>query len=521
MDLGRRGAPAALTRYPRGVSRTGSSPARRAVSRGVVAAGHPVSAQAGARVLRMGGNAVDAAVGAMLASFVAEPLLTSLGAGGYLLVAGPDTEPVLLDFFVEAPGRGADPAGRADLVPVVVDFGGALQVFHIGASSCGAYGTPHGAAEAIRRFGSMPLEELTGHAAGLARTGVEVNAQQAFVFEILAPIVASGVECRRTFMPDDRPLRAGETYRLPELAEALDRLGADGPEPFYTGDIAAAICDWVGERGGLLTRSDLAAYETIAREPLAVRYRGCRLLTNPPPNAGGPLLAIAMAQLDRLDGPPEPLELVRAMETAQATRTPAFLDGLADPGFADAFLAARLGSTTHVSVLDADGLGCSVTCSNGEGSAIVVPQTGVHVNNMMGEEDLSPLGFHSYPPGRRLPSMMSPTMLLRDGRPELVLGSAGSNRIRSALLQVIVNVLDHGMEAEAAVRAPRLHFEAGVVYAEPGIDLAAIEAAGHEVVRFGELNLFFGGANVVERAPRSGALLGAGDPRRGGAAVCA
>ena len=208
------------------------------------------------------------------------------------------------------------------------------------------------------------------------------------------------------------------------------------------------------------------------------------------------------------------------MQRAQAERTPAFLSGLAEPGFAGRFMASRLGTTTHISVLDADGWACSVTCTNGEGSGIVVPGAGVHVNNMMGEQDLSPLGFFSHPPGRRLPSMMAPTVVLgTDGGPELALGSAGSNRIRSALLQVIVNVVDHGLDAAPAVDAPRLHFEDGVVYAEPGIDTAALEARDVTVERFRDRNLFFGGCQAVERHPATGALDGAGDPRRGGAVV--
>ena len=166
------------------------------------------------------------------------------------------------------------------------------------------------------------------------------------------------------------------------------------------------------------------------------------------------------------------------MEAAQSERTPAFLDGLAEPGFLERFMASRLGSTTHISVLDDAGWACAITCTNGEGSGLVVPGTGVHVNNMMGEQDLSPLGYFTHPPGRRLPSMMAPTVVLSGGRPELVLGSAGSNRIRSALLQVIVNVLDRGMDARAAVEAPRLHWEDGSVYTEPGIDHAALEGAG-------------------------------------------
>jgi gamma-glutamyltranspeptidase / glutathione hydrolase len=171
-------------------------------------------------------------------------------------------------------------------------------------------------------------------------------------------------------------------------------------------------------------------------------------------------------------------------------------------------------------VMDTDGWACSVTCTNGEGSGMLVPGTGVHVNNIMGEQDLSPLGFFTHEPGRRLPSMVAPTIVLgSDGAPEIALGSAGSNRIRSALLQVIVNVLDRGMDAEQAVCAPRVHFEDGVVYAEPGIEGAELEAGGHTIAWFRDRNLFFGGCQAVERDPATGLLDGAGDPRRGGAVV--
>jgi gamma-glutamyltranspeptidase/glutathione hydrolase len=194
------------------------------------------------------------------------------------------------------------------------------------------------------------------------------------------------------------------------------------------------------------------------------------------------------------------------------------MDGLADPGFLQSFMSSRLGSTTHISVIDSDGMACAVTCTNGEGSGVVVPGTGLHINNVMGEEDLNPLGFHLHPAGRRMPSMMAPSVVLREGEVELVLGSAGSNRIRSALLQTIVGVVDRGLGAEQAVQAPRLHFEDGVVYAEPGIDLDGIDPE-LQAVRFGALNLFFGGVQAALR--RDGAVTGAGDPRRGGAAVLA
>jgi gamma-glutamyltranspeptidase/glutathione hydrolase len=478
--------------------------------RGIVAAGHPLTAEAGAGVLRAGGNAVDAALAALLASWMTEPLLTGLGAGGYMLVAPPGGEPVLLDFMVEAPGRGADPARRAPLGAVTVDFGDAVQAFHIGASSAGVYGAPAGVAAAADRFGSMPLADLAAPAIALARGGVKVNRQQAYLWELLQPIVVATPEARARYCPAGRVPREGDMLRDPELADAIARLAADGAGPFYSGDVGAAVSDWVTERGGSLTRADLEAYATVPREPVRVAYRGRAVLTNPPPSAGGILIAYALALLERTAGPPDVPALVAAMEAAQAERTEEFLDGLTAPGFLERFMASRLGSTTHVSVLDADGWACAVTTTNGEGSGVVVPGTGVHLNNMMGEQDLSPAGWFTHPPGRRLPSMMAPTIVLESGEPELVLGSAGSNRIRSAILQVIVNVLDRGMDAQAAVDAPRVHFEDGIVYAEPGVDTAGLDA---RVAWFRERNLFFGGCQAVARSG------GGGDPRRGGAVV--
>jgi gamma-glutamyltranspeptidase / glutathione hydrolase len=483
--------------------------------KGVVAAGHPLTAQAGAQVLRAGGNAVDAAVAAMLTSFVAEPLLTGLGAGGYMLVAGGGQEPTLLDFFVQAPSRLGD-GSEAELHGVDVSFGDAAQVFHIGPASCGVYGAPAGVCEAVRRWGTLPLAQLAAPAAALAREGVVLNAGQAYVAEILAALLTSTPECAALWAPGGRILREGELLRNPELGDALELLAHDGAEPFYRGEIAAAVCEWLRSRGGSLTQEDLAGYGAVEREPVQLDYRDRQLLTNPPPSAGGTLLAYALALLDRAPAPPSLRGVVEAMAAAQAERTAEFVDGLDHDGFLERFLSSRLGATTHISVIDADGRACSATCTNGEGSGVVVPGTGIHLNNVMGEEDLNPLGFHLYPPGRRMPSMMAPSIVMRDGEVELVLGSAGSNRIRSALLQTIVAVVDRGMPVAEAVCAPRVHFEDGIVFAEPGIELEEL-GADTQLVRFGALNLFFGGVQAAQR--RDGELSGAGDPRRGGVAV--
>ncbi|HYY73589.1 MAG TPA: gamma-glutamyltransferase, partial [Solirubrobacterales bacterium] len=302
-------------------------------------------------------------------------------------------------------------------------------------------------------------------------------------------------------------------------------------------------------RGGTLGFADLAAYEPVARAPVRARFRGREVLTNPPPSSGGILIAFCLDLLERL-GAPGVDELVGAMEAAQAERTDEFLDGLYEEGFAERFLssprldaaAARLGerlqaegasarkpgdalgSTTHITAVDGEGRCASITCSNGTGSGLLVPGTGIHVNNMLGEEDLNPLGFHRHPPGRRMPSMMSPTVILRDGELEAGLGSGGSNRIRSAILQTILRLVVDGMDVADAVVAPRLHFEAGIVQAEPGIDeegLRSLEARGLGVARWRELNLFFGGVHAVSRDPPTGALRGGGDPRRGGAVAVA
>ncbi|MEA2214961.1 MAG: gamma-glutamyltranspeptidase / glutathione hydrolase [Solirubrobacteraceae bacterium] len=486
-------------------------------SRGVVAAGHPLTARAGAQVLREGGNAVDAAIAAMLTSFVTEALLTGLGAGGYMLVAGAGQAPVLLDFFVQAPTRRGD-GSEADLLAVDVSFGDAAQVFHIGPASCGVYGTPAGICAAAARWGTVPLSRLAEPAARMARDGVPLNAAQAYVAEILSDLLVSTPECAALWAPHGAVLREGETMRNPDLADALERFGRDGAEPFYRGETATAVCDWLAERGGSLSPSDLVGYQAVARDPVRIGYRDREILTNPPPSAGGILLAYSLGLLDREPPPPSLQGIIGAMAAAQSERGAEFLDGLAEERFLEGFLSSRLGSTTHIAVIDGSGMACSTTATNGEGSGVVVPGTGIHLNNVMGEQDLNPLGFHLHPPGRRMPSMMAPSIALRDGEVELVLGSAGSNRIRSALLQTIIGVVDHGLGVDEAVRAPRVHLEDGTVYAEPGIDLTAL---GGEMptVSFSALNLFFGGVQAALR--RDGVLTGAGDPRRGGAAELA
>jgi gamma-glutamyltranspeptidase/glutathione hydrolase len=501
--------------------------------KGVVAAGHPLSAEAGAEVLRGGGNAVDAAIAAVLASFAVESPLTGFGAGGYMLVhregRGGGAEISLIDFFVAAPGLDAVER-RADLVGVPVHFDAETsQTFFVGPASCGVPGAAAGLVRALDRFGTMPLADLAGPAIGLARDGAAVNAQQAYLLEILAPIHERLPGTRELYAPAGQRLGEGQVFRFPELAEALERFAAEGAEPFYRGEVAAALSDFVVANGGTLGRGDLAAYEAIERRPISADFRGAEVFTNPPPSSGGILLAYSLGLLERLGPSSGPEQLVVALAAANDRRSLAFAEALHEEGMEASFLdregldaaaADLLGSTTHVSVLDESGTCASVTCSNGSGSGVLVPGTGVILNNMLGEEDLNPHGFHKIAPGRRVSSMMAPTIVLRDGEIVLALGSAGSNRIRSAILQTVVRVVEQGLPVDAAVGSPRLHFEQGVVQAEPGLDeeaLRRLEAAGTAIARWPSINLFFGGVQAVARDPRTGELSGGGDPRRGGA----
>ncbi len=507
-----------------------------------------MTAEAGAQVLREGGNAFDAAVCAALTSFTAESPLTSLGAGGFALVHLAGGGDHLLDFFVEAGGRGLATTDRGELEAVEIRFDETPQVFNVGPASCGVPGTAAGLWEVARRFGTMPFGELAAPAVRHAREGVRVTPEQAYMFTLLEPILCRYPETAQLYAPEGCLLTAGDVFRFPDLGDALEAIAQEGPGYLYGGELGERICAWLCARGGLLSSADFAEYSVIERQPVEVAYRDRRVLTNAPPSSGGVLIAYALELLQRWGDPP-PLDdpnglalLAEVMAEASRARAGDFHERLHEEGFAQSFLGGPhvaeaaerivsglashaggpLGSTTHISVLDAAGNAASVTCSNGSGSGVLAPGTGVHLNNMLGEEDLNPRGFHLHESGTRVTSMMAPTLVLRDGEIELAVGSAGSNRLRSAILQVIRYVVDYEMDAAAAVRMGRMHYEAGTVHVEPGFSDAAIdelERRGYRVVRWKGLNLFFGGTQAARRDPVTGALAGGGDPRRGGVAV--
>jgi gamma-glutamyltranspeptidase/glutathione hydrolase len=335
----------------------------------------------------------------------------------------------------------------------------------------------------------VPWAELIAPAVTLAREGVVLNEAQAYLHEILDPLLRYSREGDALFGPG-RPLLAGERFVPAELAGTLERLGAEGPDYLYRGELAERIAAHVP-----VTLDDLARYEVIEREPLAVPYRGGELRTNPPPSNGGRLLAAGLETLG--EAAATPLAIVRAMEAQDALRN-----------------AQAVGGTTHISAVDGHGDAASLSCSLGSSGGVVVPGTGMQLNNMLGETHLA----GEVRPGERVRSLMTPSLLLREGVPRLVVGSAGSTRLHGAILQVVANVAARGLGVEEAVRAPRIHFENGVAHCEDPAAADELEAEGYPVVRWRQQNLFFGGVSAVE-IREDGSLAGAGDPRRGGAAV--
>lgn len=506
-----------------------------------IAAGHPATVDAAADVLGAGGNAFDAALAAMCAACVAEPLLASLGGGGFLLAQPAGGGAVLYDFFVNTPRRHRDP-GEIEFYPVACDFGPATQTFHIGLGAMAVPGAVAGLCTAHGELGRLSLRCILAPAIELAREGVALRPIDAYAGRVLTPILTSSEALARHFRrPDGMPLAPGDTLVQPELAETLEAIAEGGSAVFYEGAFARDLAALSAAEGGQIDETDLGEYRVVSRRPLECRYRDALILTNPPPSSGGLLIAFALALLDQAhalprESPARLGRLARSMALTNAARVEAAIHAdeasgdpaarLLDPALVTLYTERLLGrastarGTTHISVVDGEGNAAALSLSNGEGCGRVLPGTGIHLNNMLGEADLNPAGFHRWQPGTRIASMMAPTLIDLPDHGVIALGSGGSNRIRTAIQQVVVNLVDDRMSAEEAVEAPRIHVEDGLASLEPGFADAAAKAVAREAERaapWPERNMFFGGVHVAGQ-DRSGRLSAAGDPRRGGVA---
>ena len=499
---------------------------------GAVAAGHPATAEAAAWALEEGGNAFDAAMAGLCAACVAEPVLTSLGGGGFLLAHQGGRRNTLYDFFVQTPLSKCSES-ELDFYPILADFGATQQEFHIGMGSVATPGTIKGLFLIHRELGSLPMREIVQPAVDYARNGMVLNRLQAYIFSIVAPIYQSTRGARRLYSSsqvDNSLMVEGENFRQPELADALELLSTEGERLFYQGEMGAELIAACESGGGYLKKADLDDYRVVKREPLGYRYLNARILSNPLPSSGGSLIRFAHALLESKDqgefGSAQHLKLLSAvMEQTNLARMEIGQTAAGDilhPETISRFRSALSGhpvnshGTTHISVVDGQGNAASLTLSNGEGSGYVLPGTGIMLNNMLGEEDLNPDGFHRWDTGVRVSSMMAPTLVI-DQQRVIAIGSGGSNRLRTAILQTLNNLYCFGMDVREAVDSPRLHVEKDLLSIEPGFPKSAVDelCSGYPDHHcWSEKNLFFGGTHTVIHDGRG--FSGAGDPRRDG-----
>ncbi len=491
-------------------------------------------------MLAAGGNAFDAVIAAHFAACVAEPALASLGGGGFLNARTADGDLAVYDFFAQTPSR-RNP-GEIDFYAAVGNFGGATQEFHLGRGSIACPGTVRGLFSIHRDLGSLPMEDLVAPAVRLAREGVAVNREQAKICTFIAPLLLATPESRKVFGGSESATEVfseGDRYTYPELADFLESLAREGEDLFYRGEPAAALARDCAD-GGHLTLEDLHHYRAVRRKPLKLRFGDAVVATNPAPAVGGVLVAFGLRLLDgqlsreTAFGSRQHLALLtRAMVLTRRARADTGVD--AQPNqqasqrlLADEYLeeyrrilsrhAPSFRGTTQITAADADGHLASMTLSNGEGSGYVIPGTGIVLNNMLGEEDLSPLGFDAWTPGCRLSSMMAPTIAQRDDGSMIGLGTGGSNRIRTAVLQTLVNLLALGLDLETAIRSPRVHLEGDLLHLEPGFPDASTAEMPEDLTihHWDHQSLFFGGVHAVTVSPDGHRIAGVGDPRRGG-----
>lgn len=475
---------------------------------GAVAAGHQLTAEAAADVLRHGGTAIDAAIAAVAMACVCEPVLCSPGGGGFAMLRDGATGAVkLIDFFPHTPKQRCE-ISDGGVTEILANFGTATQAFHVGPATAATPGFFHGL-EALHSAGAvMPLDSLVEPAVRAARDGVPITPFQHYLSTIMSPVLLANQGVARLFAPDGDLLRIGQTFRNPGLADALETLVASGFSESEIGSATLAL----QEGRGHLTAADLDSYQTVERTPKTIHVGGATVHMNPLPAASGTLIAHSLSRLESFD----PASVARAFQATDEARRSASGD-LAS--LSDSTL--RQQGTTHVSVIDANGTVCAVTTSNGVGNSELVDGFGFMLNNILGEEDVNPAGAHDWPLDVRLASAMCPTLIEMEDGSLVALGSGGSNRIRSAICQVVINLCLNGRDLHTAVQQPRLHVERDHLDFE---DLFGVDVAGQLTSLFPDHlawpvpNMFFGGIHAVS-LDTNGRFVGTGDARRAGAAV--
>ena len=501
------------------------------LKKGSVAAGSKEAVDAAFHALTEGGNAVDAAVSAVFASMTSEFSLTGVAGGGAMTLSINGEQPLTIDFFVDAIPK--EQNSTVEFVEKVVDFGDATQTFRIGKGSIAVPGTLQGLLYAQKKFGNLPLEVVLEPGINYARSGVRLNRAQAYIFKLLEPIFSHDSKNNIILFKDKNILQEGDLFKNEIFSDFLFELSREGM-PFYLND-GLEIIDRFLKKDALFTGEEILSYDVLERECVSTQIGEYNFFSNPSPSFGGSLIAFSLDLINNLSHKRLSNDLLvkifQATENVRAyiqgnkssigavqssdmiARGLEIVNNFSNSSIKDTNING-FGSTTHVSVIDRNHSCVSVTTTNGEGCGYIIPELGIMMNNMMGEEDLNTNGFHTYLRRQRLATMMAPSIVFKDRRPFLVLGSGGSNRLRSAIIQVMINYCFKEMSLEESVSLERLYVEAGTLFTEPGIKLVGDAMKMYSQSLFNGRNLFFGGVNAA-------ALDEAfGDSRREGYAVC-
>jgi gamma-glutamyltranspeptidase/glutathione hydrolase len=554
-------------------------------TKGMVVAAEPFAAEAGIEILRQGGNAVDAAVAVAFALAVTHPAAGNLGGGGFMLIRKANGRATFVDYRETAPA-----AARPDMY--LDDKGELIPKRSTeGWQAAGIPGTVAGLELALRVHGTMSLHQVLQPAIRLAQKGFPVSERLARSLERNADRLGRDPESRKIFLRNGRPYQPGETFKQKDLARTLKRIADRGAREFYEGWLAERFVKESKKGGGLFTGDDLKGYRAVLRAPLRGSFRGYEIVTAPPPSSGGValletlnMLEPLLADTDRPDDPAVIHLVAEALRRAFADRATYLADSdfvrvpvqaLTDKAYAAEFRASidrerastsatlerpdparfrpvapapaaaasrREGSnTTHFSVIDAEGnaVANTYTLNDSYGAALTVPGLGVLVNNTMDDFTTKPGAPNALfqlvqsegnkvEPGKRPLSSMTPTIVVRDAQPWLVLGAPGGPRIISAVIEVTLNRLAFGDDLPLAVARPRFHHQwlPDALFVEDDLfaaaPLEALRARGHRVLNLSELTDEkpgrAGRVNAIERDPKTGELLGVADARGGNVA---
>ena len=533
----------------------------------MVCAAHPAAARAGLETLQLGGNAIDAALAVSFTLGVVEPFASGLGGGGFMTIWTPgpgagspasslaNGRAYFLDFRERAPAA-AIPDHYYDTGQSVHDL-----TLH-GPLSVAVPGVPSGLAHAAARFGllsSRSLDAVIAPAIEHAEHGITVSPKMARHFAAYHDFLCRYPATRRIFTRANGPVQAGDVLRQPELAKTLAHISEVGLQGFSQGMLAHRLERFMAAHGGLITAGDLADYRPQERAIIRGTYRGHTLLTAPPPSSGGirllqvlnllerypvrewgvnaantvhvfaEALKASFAAGERYIADPNTLSTIPTGQLIDKAWAAEFADHLsldnANPSFSpDSSPDDGVGCTTHYSIIDHRGTIVSATHTIGLfwGSGMVLDGTGILLNGEMNDFSEGRTHINAVSPGKIPRSHMCPTIVFKDDRPYMILGSPASHRIPSAVLQTVSNVIDHGMDLGAAVAAPRAHWQDGVLHLEAGFAshvVSQLERKGHVVKRYAAKDRYFGGVHAVHVDPLFGALTGAADPRRDGQAL--